>query len=101
MRAATAVSSVYRAYALAFALGLAILGMGVGLAHAETGQPASSQQVAHPKLRRACCHRCRIIRSSAMPSPAAGAICATGAASIGRPLTDIHQPREFLSWIGM
>ncbi len=50
MRAATAVSSVYRAYALAFALGLAILGMGVGLAHAETGQPASSQQVAHPQI---------------------------------------------------
>jgi len=36
MRAATAVSSVWRAYALAFGLGLAFLGMGVGLAHAQS-----------------------------------------------------------------
>ena len=50
MRAATAVSSVYRANALAIALGLAILGMGVGLAHAETGQPASSPQLAQGLL---------------------------------------------------
>lgn len=40
MRAATAVSSVWRAYAIAFGLGLAIAAMGVGLAHAEsTGAP--------------------------------------------------------------
>jgi hypothetical protein len=46
MRAATAVSvsSIYRAYALAFALGLAFLGMGVGLAHADSHPPVAPQQ---------------------------------------------------------
>ncbi len=50
MRAATAVSSVYRAYALAFALGLAILGMGVGLAHANSRPPVATQQIAQGLL---------------------------------------------------
>jgi len=35
MRATTAVSTVWRAYALAFGLGLAIVGMGAGLAHSQ------------------------------------------------------------------
>jgi hypothetical protein len=43
MRATTAVSSVGRAYALAFGLGVAILGMGAGLAHAQPTQIASTQ----------------------------------------------------------
>jgi hypothetical protein len=43
MRATTAVSSVWRAYTLAFGLGLAIVGMGVGLAHAESNSPTPQQ----------------------------------------------------------
>ena len=48
MRAAAAVSPVWRAYTLAFGLGLAFLAMGVGLAHAQstrTSGPAETQIV--------------------------------------------------------
>ena len=49
MRAATAVSSVGRAYALAFGLGLAIAGIGASLVHAETkvSQP-TAQGLVYP-----------------------------------------------------
>jgi hypothetical protein len=50
MRAAAAVSSVDRAYGLAFALGLAILAMGVSLAHADSRPPAAPQQVATQQI---------------------------------------------------
>ena len=50
MRAAVAVSSVDRAYGLTFALGLAILAMGVSLAHADSCPPAAPQQVATQQI---------------------------------------------------
>lgn len=50
MRVVTAVSSVWRAYALAFGLGLAIAGMGVGLAHARSPETAGPTQVAQGAL---------------------------------------------------
>ncbi len=50
MRAATAVSSMWRAYALAFGLSLAIVGMGAGLAHAQSTEPAGPTQVAQGLL---------------------------------------------------
>jgi len=50
MRAAVAVSSVDRAYGLTFALGLAILAMGVSLAHADSRPPAAPQQVATQQI---------------------------------------------------
>jgi hypothetical protein len=50
MRVETAVSSVWRAYALAFGLGLAIAGMGVGLAHAGSPETASPTQIAQGLL---------------------------------------------------
>jgi hypothetical protein len=46
MRATTAVSSVSRAYALAFGLGLAILGMGVSLAHGQPTELSGPAQIA-------------------------------------------------------
>jgi hypothetical protein len=49
MRAATAVSSVWRAYALAFGLGLAFLGMGVGLAHAQSTGTSGPTQIVQPQ----------------------------------------------------
>jgi hypothetical protein len=45
MRATTAASSVWRAYAIAFGLGLAIAGMGAGLAHAADGNEAAAPQI--------------------------------------------------------
>ncbi len=45
MRATTAVSSIWRAYAVAFGLGLAIAAMGVAFAHAES-KSAGPQQTA-------------------------------------------------------
>jgi hypothetical protein len=50
MRATIAVSSVWRAYALAFGLGLAFLGMGVGLAHAQSIDPSGPSQIASPQI---------------------------------------------------
>jgi hypothetical protein len=50
MRATTAVSSVWRAYALAFGLGLAILGMGVGLAHAQSTETSGPTQIAPTQI---------------------------------------------------
>ena len=49
MRTAIAVSSVSRAYALAFGLGLAFLGMGVGLAHGQSAGTSSPAQIAQPQ----------------------------------------------------
>jgi hypothetical protein len=50
MRAATAVSSVWRAYALAFGLGLAFLGMGVGLAHAQSTGLSGPAQITSTQI---------------------------------------------------
>ena len=50
MRATTAVSSVWRAYALAFGLGLAIVAMGVGLAHAQSSEPMSPTQITSAQI---------------------------------------------------
>ena len=50
MRAATAVSSVWRAYALAFGLGLAIAGMGAGLAHSQPAAPSAPSQIASTQI---------------------------------------------------
>ncbi|HEY1506033.1 MAG TPA: hypothetical protein VGF92_17140 [Stellaceae bacterium] len=50
MRAATVVSSVWRAYALAFGLGLAILGMGAGLAHAQSTATSAPTQITQPQV---------------------------------------------------
>jgi hypothetical protein len=50
MRAATAVSSVWRAYALAFGLGLAIVGMGAGLAHSQSTEPSGPTQIAPAQI---------------------------------------------------
>jgi hypothetical protein len=50
MRAAAAVSSVYRADGLAFALGLAILAIGVSLAHADSRPSAAPLQVATQQI---------------------------------------------------
>ena len=46
MRASTAVSPVERAYALAFGLGLAIVAMGAGLAHAQPTGTSGPTQIA-------------------------------------------------------
>jgi hypothetical protein len=50
MRTATAVSSIWRAYALAFGLGLAILGMGAGLAHAQSSETAAPSQIVSTQI---------------------------------------------------
>jgi hypothetical protein len=50
MRATAAVSSVSRAYALAFGLGLAILGMSVSLAHGEPIERSGSAQIAPTQI---------------------------------------------------
>jgi hypothetical protein len=50
MRVATAVSAVWRAYALAFGLGLAIAGMGAGLAHARSTETAGPTLIAQGLL---------------------------------------------------
>lgn len=52
MRAATAVSSIWRAYALAFGLGLAIAGMGASLAHAQPAASAAPTQMARTQIAR-------------------------------------------------
>ena len=49
MRATTAASSVWQAYVLPFGLGLAIAGIGVGLAHAEP-YASAPQQIARGLL---------------------------------------------------
>jgi hypothetical protein len=50
MRVATAVSSVWRAYAVALVLALGVLAMGVGLAHSQPVQPAERSLVAEGLL---------------------------------------------------
>ena len=50
MRATAAVSSVWRSYAAAFGLGLAIVGMGVGLAHGQPSGPAALTQIASTQV---------------------------------------------------
>ena len=50
MRATTAVSSLRRAYALAFGLGLAIAAMGASLAHAQLSEPSIPTQIASAQI---------------------------------------------------
>jgi hypothetical protein len=50
MRATAAVSSVWRAYAVAFGLGLAIVAMGAGLAHAQSSGTAAPTQIAATQI---------------------------------------------------
>ena len=45
MRVASAVSSIWRAWAIALALGVGVLGMGAGLAHSEPRQPAGQSLI--------------------------------------------------------
>ena len=50
MRAATAIAFPWRAYALAFGLGVAIAGMGASLAHAQSAGPVASTQIAVTRI---------------------------------------------------